>query len=113
MAAQHGITAGQGETFHLNFTIKTDGAGWNLSDYTVRMQVRQDFNVSTKLLDLSSTTGDITKNSVGEVSVTASASAMSALPAGRWVYDLEFESSGGEVTRILEGHFLVTSEVTQ
>lgn len=113
MAAQHGITAGQGETFHLNFTIKTDGIGWNLTDYIVRMQVRSDFNTTTKLLDLSSTSGSITKNSSGQVNVTASATAMSNVPAGRWVYDLEFESSGGEVTRILQGNFLVTSEVTQ
>jgi hypothetical protein len=38
---------------------------------------------------------------------------MSAIPAGRWVYDIELTSVGGEVTRILEGRFIVTAEVTQ
>jgi hypothetical protein len=38
---------------------------------------------------------------------------MSGVPAGRWVYDIELKSAGNEVTRILEGRFIVTPEVTQ
>jgi hypothetical protein len=38
---------------------------------------------------------------------------MSDVPAGRWVYDIELTSSGGQVTRILEGRFIVTAQVTQ
>jgi hypothetical protein len=33
-------------------------------------------------------------------------------PAGNFVYDLELESSAGIVSRIIEGAFIVTPEVT-
>jgi hypothetical protein len=38
---------------------------------------------------------------------------MNTVSAGRWVYDIELTSSGGEVTRILEGRFIVTPQVTR
>jgi hypothetical protein len=38
---------------------------------------------------------------------------MATVPAGRWLYDLEVESSNGEVYRLLEGRFAVTPEVTR
>lgn len=111
MAGTHNIVAEQGATFHFNFTVKTDGTVWNLSSYSARMQVRNSTASTTKLLDLSSPT-DITLTSLGHVSVTVNATTMAALPFGRWVYDLELESAGGEVTRLLEGRFIVTPEVT-
>lgn len=113
MAGTHNIVADQGATFHLNFTIKIDGVPWDLSTYAVRMQVRSDVNTSVKLLDLGTSGDGITANSLGEVSVTASAEVMSGIPAGRHMYDIEVESSGGEVTRILEGRFAVPAEVTR
>jgi len=38
---------------------------------------------------------------------------MATVVAGRFVYDFEVESAGGEVTRILEGKFTVKAEVTR
>lgn len=37
----------------------------------------------------------------------------SSLPSGRFFYDLEIESAGGEVSRVLEGQVTVTPEVTR
>jgi hypothetical protein len=51
-------------------------------------------------------------NSSGEVSVTVPAATMNGVPAGRWVYDIEL-TTGTTVTRILEGRFIVTPQVTQ
>ena len=113
MAGTHNIVADQGATFHLNFTIKIDGVPWNLSSYAIRMQVRSDVNTAVKLLDLSKANGDITADSLGQVGVTVSATEMTAIPSGRHVYDIEVQSAGGEVTRILEGRFAVRAEVTQ
>jgi hypothetical protein len=76
------------------------------------MQVRRSANDSVKLLDLVSPT-NITLNSSGQIVVNATATAMTAVPAGRYVYDLEVESAGGEVTSLLEGRFVVKPEVTQ
>jgi hypothetical protein len=109
MSGKYNIVAEQGATFNLNFRVETDGTPWNLSSYTFAMQVRRSTSASTTLLNLTSAT----MTSQGHVSVTVSAATMADVPAGRWVYDIELRSSGGQVTRILEGRFIVTPEVTQ
>jgi hypothetical protein len=48
----------------------------------------------------------------GRITVTLSASITGAIAAGRYAYDLVLDS-GGTVTRILEGKFIVTGAVTQ
>lgn len=109
MSGKYNIVAEQGATFNLNFRVETDGVAWNLSDYTFAMQVRRSTSSNTTLLNITSAT----MTSQGHVSVTVSAATMADVPAGRWVYDIELTSSGNEVTRILEGRFIVTAEVTQ
>jgi hypothetical protein len=112
MSGKYNIAAKQGATFLKTFTISNDGVPWNLTGYSGRMQVRRSFNNQTKLLNLSSPS-DITLSSSGQISVTVSASVMATVPPGRWLYDLEVESNGGEVYRLLEGRFAVTPEVTR
>lgn len=109
MSGKYNIVAEQGATFNLNFRVETDGVAWNLSTYTFAMQVRRSTSSSTTLLNVTSAT----MTSAGHVSVTVSAATMSDVPAGRWVYDIELTSSGDEVTRILEGRFIVSPQVTQ
>jgi hypothetical protein len=109
MSGKYNIVAEQGATFNLNFRVETDGTAWDLSDYTFAMQVRRSSSSTTTLLDITSAT----MTSVGRVSATVDAATMSDVPAGRWVYDIELTSSGDEVTRILEGRFIVTAQVTQ
>ena len=109
MSGKYNIVADQGATFNLNFTIATDGVALNLTGYTFAMQVRRSSNSSTALLNITSAT----MNSSGNVAVTVSATTMNTVPAGRWVYDIELTSSGGQVTRILEGRFIIKAQVTQ
>jgi hypothetical protein len=109
MSGKYNIVADQGATFNLNFTVKTDDVPWNLTSYTFAMQVRRSTNDANTLLNITSAT----MTSVGSVAVTVSATTMNNVPAGRWVYDIELTSSSGEVTRILEGRFIVKAQVTQ
>lgn len=109
MSGKYNIVADQGATFNLNFTVATDGTPWNLTGYTFAMQVRRSANDANTLLNITSAT----MTSVGHVSATVSAATMADVPAGRWVYDIELTSSGGQVTRILEGRFIVKAQVTQ
>jgi hypothetical protein len=109
MSGKYNIVAEQGATFNLNFTVQVNGVALNLTGYTFAMQVRRSTSATTTLLNLTSAT----MTSVGHVSATVSAATMATVPAGRWVYDIELTSSGAEVTRILEGRFIVTPEVTQ
>ena len=109
MSGKYNIVADQGATFNLNFTVKTDDVPWNLTSYTFAMQVRRSTNDANTLLNITSAT----MTSVGSVAVTVSATTMNGVPAGRWVYDIELTSSSGQVTRILEGRFIVKAQVTQ
>ena len=112
MSGKYNIVAKQGATFSKTSTISNDGTPWDLTGYSGRMQVRRSFNNSVKLLDLVSPT-NITLSNVGVITITVPASVMATVPSGRWLYDLEIESSGGEVYRLLEGRFAVTPEVTK
>lgn len=111
-AGQHNIIVTQGATFKLPLTIRTDGVAWNLTSYTARMQVRRSSIDANTLLSLVSPT-DITLNSTGKIVVNASATATAAMPLGRWVYELELISAGGEVTPILAGRFVVKEGVAK
>lgn len=114
MAGTYNIVAEQGATFNLNFTISTSGTVWDLTSYTARMQVRTNVESSSTLLSLTSAAGNIVLGgAAGTVAVTVSASTMAGIIAGSHVYDLEVVSSGGVVTRILEGKFRVKAEVTR
>lgn len=111
-AGNYNIVAEQGATFTFAFTIDTDGTPWNLTGYKARMQVRPFVESTTKIFDLDETNGIALGGVLGTVTVTRSAAQMTAAKTGRHVYDLELESSGGIVTKILEGRFVIIPEVT-
>jgi len=115
MAARYDITIEQGATFTFDLEVQ----GINLTTgYTVRMQGRTSHAATTTVFSLTNASGiTITHSGQGHshiipvISATATA-AISAPMAG--VYDIEYqETSTGIVTRILEGSFYVTPEVTR
>ena len=59
------------------------------------------------------TAGITLGGTAGTVVINITAAQTTALTAGSYVYDLELTSGGGVVTRILEGKFVITPEVTQ
>jgi hypothetical protein len=111
MSGKYNIVADQGATFNLKFRVETSGVAWDLSNYTARMQVSKSTSSTTRLLNLTTENGDITLNSSGQVFINTSATNMAKIPTGRWVYEIELTSAGGEVTRILEGRFIISPEV--
>lgn len=106
---RYNITARQGQTFNFSFTIKTDGTPWNLSTYTASMHVRKSTISTTRTLNLVSPT-NITLDSNGNVSITASSTAMAAVAFGEYVYDIELTSAGGVKYTVLEGKFSVRQD---
>jgi len=115
MAARYDITIEQGATFTFDLQVQ----GINLTTgYTVRMQGRTSHAATTTVFSLTNASGiTLTHSGQGHshiipvISATATA-AISAPMAG--VYDIEYqETSTGIVTRILEGSFYVTPEVTR
>ena len=114
-AATHNMTCEQGSTFIKTLTITnnaTPAVARDLSAHSGRMQVRPDIESSTKLLDLTSSGGDMTLNSSGVIVITVSATATAALTQGG-VYDLEIEDAGGVVERVIEGTCSLNKEVTR
>lgn len=111
MAGNYTIVTTQGDTWNFNATVETDGVAWNFTGYTAKMQVKESTSALKKYLDLAS--GDeITLDAYGKIYIVVSATVMATVPPGRWVYDLEVTSSGGERTTLLEGNFVVSPQVT-
>lgn len=104
----------QGATFSQELTWKIDENPVNLSGYSARMQVREKHSSDTKILDLSSQDGDITLGgSDGTILIEIPANDTESIIAKEYVYDIELISSSSIVTRIIEGKFIVTPEVTR
>jgi len=114
-AANHDIIIEQGATFRLNLLWKDSlGAPINLTGYTARMQVRRKHSDPTILLNFTTENGAIVLGgAAGTIAVTGLATLTDDLPAKPSVYDLELVSSGGVVTRLVQGAATITPEVTK
>jgi hypothetical protein len=113
-AGIYNIVAEQGATLTRTITWNnTAGQPINLTNYTARMQVRNDYDSSTALLTLTTENGGIALGGVlGTVVLAVSASSMALVASGSYVYDLELVLSD-VVTRLVQGSFTVNAEVTR
>jgi hypothetical protein len=106
----------QGATLNIVATWNNSaGTPINLTGYTARMSVRATFSSATTVLDLNTANSGIALGgAAGTITITASATTTGALTAPfSGVYDLELVSSGGVVTRLLEGTATISPEVTR
>ena len=102
----------QGASFDYTLTWKMNGTAVNLTGYSARMQVRQTADATATVLSISNGSGITLGGTAGTVLLEASATTTAALTAGQYVYDLELVS-GSYVTRLVEGNFVIYSEVTR
>lgn len=108
----YNIVCPQGATFDRTFTVNVNSSPLNLTSYTAAMQVRDSYDGTTALISLTSGSGITLGGTAGTIAVVVSSTASAAVAAGAYSYDLEI-SSGGVVTRLLEGSFVVTGNVTR
>ena len=115
VVASQDLAIPQGATWSqvINWKTGSPAAAVNTTGYTARMQLRTSHSASSASLELTTTNGRISLNSSGVITLSLTATQTAALAAGRYVYDLELVSSGGQVTRLLEGVVAVSSEVTR
>lgn len=86
----------------------------NLTDYTARMQIRKTINSDEVYVEATTENGYITLGGAnGTIEISIPASVTKDFQFRRGVYDLELESSGGIVTRLLQGCVFVSREVTR
>jgi hypothetical protein len=110
---KYNMVCPQGSTFNKQLTYSINDVPVNLTGYTARMQVREKHTSTTAQLALNTENGGvILGGSLGTITININASSTSALVAKDYVYDLEIVSAG-TVTRIIEGKFIVTPEVTR
>lgn len=121
LAAIFPITVEQGATWTLELTYThADGTPVDLTGYTARMQLRRTYD-STPVAELTTSNGGILLGSTnGTVSLHMSAAVTAAIPTAtscdgqvEYLYDLELESPGGVVTRLMQGVATVLPEVTK
>jgi hypothetical protein len=113
LSAKYNLVCDQATTFNFQFQILNDQTPWNLTGYTGTMTVRPFVGASTTTVVASTANGAMVFTALtGRINVTLSATTTGAIAAGRYSYDLVL-NSGGTITRILEGKFIVTGAVTQ
>jgi hypothetical protein len=115
LAATFGLTADQGATFEYVFTwTNPDDTVINLQGYKARMTIRRNTPPNSVVETLTTDNGRIVLGGdAGTVTLKMTSDVTAALPASRLQYDLELESSSGEVTRLLMGYFVVRAEMTK
>lgn len=115
MTARYDWTINQGETSSLTYvrTLTSNGNAENFANgATFRMQAKDKYGGTAVF---TSETADFTHvNQSNQVIIKLSAADTAAIPAGKYVYDVEAvnEPNTNEVTRILEGSLIVKAEVT-
>ncbi len=112
MSAKYNLVCEQATTFNFQFQILNDQTAWNLTNYTGTMTVRPYAGASTTTVVASTANGRMVFDALnGRITVTIDATTTGDIDAGRYVYDLVV-NSGGTITRLLEGKFIVTAAVT-
>lgn len=113
-AGRYTVQAEQGATLALSLTWKDpDGNPIDLLGYTARLQVRRSATASgDPLLEATDGNGITLGGEDGVIAIEIPAETMADVPAGDLRYDLELDS-GSQVTRLLEGVFKVSPEVTR
>ena len=109
MAIYANLVVDQGTDFSSFITLEdTSGAIVDLTGYTAAGMIRRTYLSTTS----TSFTTSIPDPTSGEIKIQLDANTTGALKSGRYVYDLEITSSGGAVSRVVEGQLEVNPGVT-
>jgi tRNA threonylcarbamoyladenosine modification (KEOPS) complex Pcc1 subunit len=113
-AGGYDMVCEQGATFSRVFTWADENeVPVDLTGYTARMHVRTAVGTATTTIELTTANSRITLGgAAGTITLQLTATDTAALAAKRYVYDLELVS-GATVTRLLQGAFTVSPEVTR
>lgn len=110
MATISNLFIDQGSDFSAIVTLNNqDGTPINLTGFTVKSQFRKSYQSSTAV----NFTVSIYNATQGKIRLQLSATASSAVAAGRYLYDVEITSGSNERKRALEGVVVLTPEITK
>lgn len=105
------IVIEQGFDFDTTFQLEdtTTNALLNLTGYTMDAQLRKTYSSSSSV----SFGSTVTSATGGTIQISLTSSQTSDLKPGRYVYDVKLTTSGGTVTKAVEGAALVRAGVTR
>lgn len=115
MALQQHLTVEQGTSFTWDFLVRTNQTLiFDLTDYTIRGQVRKTYDSTTVLLSPTFTISP----AIGKITMSIAPDVTSAISFTgeelECVYDVEiYNESTGDVKRIVAGTMTITREVTR
>ena len=110
MAIIANIFIDQGTDFSITVDVTdTSGSALNMSGYSAAAQIRKTYGSSS----VSSTFSTSIAEGTGQVTLSLTDTQTTALESGRYVYDLNVTSGGGQTTRVVEGQAIVTPGVTR
>ncbi len=110
MASRANVYIDQGTDFSITVDVTdTDGTALEMTGYTAAGQIRKTYSSSTA----SGTFTTAIAAASGQVTLSLTDTETSAIPAGRYVYDLTITSASSITTRVVEGQINVTPSVTR
>lgn len=115
-AGKYNFLCEQGATFSpsITWTLDDGTTPINLSGYSARMQVREEFDSTTYQISLTTENGRITLGgATGTIDLLITDEDTTLLTAGTYKYDIELVSPLGTVVRLLKGNFKVDPEITK
>lgn len=86
-----------------------NGQPLDLTGYTIASQMRKSYQSSLAYNFTASVYDALT----GKIRLQLSSAQSEAIPAGRWLYDVEITSPSGNKTRVVEGIVTVNPQITQ
>ena len=120
-AGIYNFTIEQGATFQRTFKYKdSTGTAINLSNHTVRMQLREFIDSTSTIISLTESEGSngslltVSGGDSNEIIVLITATDTALMTFDQAVYDLEIaDNTVGTVTRLLQGKVKLSKEVTR
>ena len=110
MATISNLYVDAGSTYSNIITVSaSNGQPLDLTGYTVASQMRKSYGSSTSYNFTASLYNALT----GKVRLQLTDIQSQAIPAGRWLYDVEIKSPSGSVTRVVEGIVTINPQITQ
>lgn len=109
MAIKANLVIDQGSSFSATIDV-TDASGnvYNLTGYTVAAQMRKNYTSSAAVTFSTTHSG-----SAGSITLSLLPTVTATIEPGRYLYDVEIKTSGGSVTRVVEGIVTVTPGMTR
>lgn len=110
MATISNLYVDAGATYSNIVTVTaSNGQPLNLTGYTVASQMRKSYQSSTAYVF----TASVYDANNGKIRLQLTDVQSAAIPAGRWLYDVEITSPSGTKTRVVEGIITVNPQITQ